>query len=412
VTQPFVSILRVVSVTRRTFLTFATLAASLVGRVRAQASPLRQPVPRDTTKVPGQPASPLGARSRFEALARSPSGTTSTTPLQSLHGTLTPSDLHFEVHRAGVPDIDPHDYRLLIHGLVDRPTIFTLEDLKTLPAVSRICFLECGGNYPRNPRGVMTPAMMAGLTSQSEWTGVPLAVLFREVGVPSHASWFLAEGQDGAAMTRSIPTWKALKDGLLAYAQNGEALRPAQGYPARLILPGWEGVANVKWVRRIKFATEPFMTREETSRYTEELADGRIRQFSFELDARSIITSPAPPTIARLGWMEIRGLAWTGRGRIARVELSTDNGLTWWDTTLDGPVLPEAHVRFRARWHWDGRAATLLSRAIDETGYVQPTLRQLIAARGLNSPGYHMNPIVGWVLDADGRLTVREDPWT
>jgi sulfane dehydrogenase subunit SoxC len=257
----------------------------------------------------------------------------------------------------------------------------------------------------------MTPEMMAGLTSQSEWTGVPLSVLFREVGVPPRATWFLAEGQDGAAMTRSIPTWKGLKDGILAYAQNGEALRPAQGYPARLILPGWEGVTNVKWVRRFKFATEPFMTREETSRYTEELADGRIRQFSFELDARSIITSPAPPAVARRGWMEIRGLAWTGRGRIVRVEVSADDGRNWWLATLDGPVLPEAHVRFRARWNWDGRAATLLSRATDETGYVQPTLRQLIAARGLNSPGYHMNPIVGWVLDADGRVTVREDPW-
>ena len=395
---------------RRAFLS-ASAAALAGGAAEGKPGGEQAASPVDTTKTPGQPASPLGARSPHETLTRAASATISTTPLQSLHGTITPADLHYEVNRAGVPAIDPRHYRLLVHGMVERPTIFTLDELKSLPAVTRICFLECGGNYPRNAKGAVTPQAMAGLTSQSEWTGVPLRVLFREVGVHPDAAWFLTEGQDAAAMTRSAPVAKALKDGMLAYAQNGEPLRPAQGYPARLLLPGWEGVANVKWVRRLEFATGPFMTREETSRYTEEIRDQGVRQFSFELDARSIITSPAPPSSARKGWIEIRGLAWTGRGRITRVEISTDDGASWSDAVLNGRVLPEAHVRFTYPWRWDGRKSTLLSRAIDETGYVQPTVQQLLRARGAESPGYHMNPIVGWVVNEDGSIVVREDPW-
>jgi sulfane dehydrogenase subunit SoxC len=253
---------------------------------------------------------------------------------------------------------------------------------------------------------------MAGLTSQSEWTGVPLSVLFREVGLQPGAAWFLAEGQDAVAMTRSAPIDKAVVHGMLAYAQNGEPLRPAQGYPLRLLLPGWEGVASVKWVRRLKIGGEPFMTREETSRYSEEIAGGSIRYYSFELDARSIITAPNPPDRVPRGRLtEIRGLAWTGRGRITRVEVSTDGGREWANADLDGPVLPHAHVRFRLPWRWDGAPATLLSRAIDETGYVQPTVAQLLAARGVSSPAYHMNPIVGWVVNEAGELVIREERW-
>ncbi len=369
--------------------------------------------PADTTKRPGLPPAEVGRRAPFEPpILRTPSATTSTTPLHRLYGTITPADLHFEVHHAGVPDIDPRQYRLLIHGLVDRPTTFTLADLKRFPSVTRIHFLECGGNYPRNATGALTPEQMAGLTSQTEWTGVPLAAIFSEVGVQAAAAWFLAEGQDGAAMTRSIPVWKGQKDAILAYAQNGEPLRPPQGYPVRLLLPGFEGNMNIKWLRRMEFAAEPFMTREETSRYTEEIASGKIRQFSFELDARSIITSPAPPEALQQGWHEIRGLAWTGRGHVRRVEVSVDNGSSWIDASLETPVLPHAHVRFRAHWRWTGAPAVLLSRATDETGYVQPTIDQLRTARGVTSPGYHMNPIIGWKVDASGAITVREDPWS
>ena len=249
---------------------------------------------------------------------------TSTTPLQDLNGTITPSDLHYEVHHSGIPAIDPSSYKLLIHGLVARPTAFSLDDLKRLPSETRICFIECAGNYPRNAPVTATPQDLAGLMSQSEWTGVPLRVLFHEVGVQPNAQWFLAEGADRVHLDRSIPVEKGLDDALVAYAQNGEPLRPAQGYPVRLVLPGWEGNTNVKWLRRLKLAVEPFMTRWETSRYSDGLPNGRVRQFSFVLDARSIITQPAAPRRIAPGWLNISGLAWSGRGRISRVDVSVD----------------------------------------------------------------------------------------
>ena len=391
------------AVTRRSFI--AGAAGVVLARGAAAGA--------GEVRTPGAPASAAGARSPFESasLVRGAAASYSTTPLHRLHGTITPSDLHYEVHHAGVPAIDPAAYRLLVHGLVDRPTVFTLDDLERFPAVTRIHFLECGGNYPKNASGAVTPAQMAGLTSQTEWTGVPLSALLDEVGVRPGAAWFLAEGGDAAALTRSVPVARARADALLAYAQNGEPLRPAQGYPVRLLLPGFEGNMNVKWLRRLEFAVEPFMTRWETSRYTEETAGGNIRQFSFELDARSIITSPAPPATVVRGWHEVRGIAWTGRGRITAVEVSVDDGATWTAAILEGPVLPHAHVRFRLPWRFDGRAVVLASRAIDETGYVQPTVAQLLAARGRDSPSYHLNPIVGWAVDADGRITLREAPW-
>ena len=367
-------------------------------------------VPPDPTKVPGPGPSPLGARSTFESPVRTFSATSSRTPLQELHGVITPADLHFERHHAGVPVIDPKNYSLLVHGMVERPTVFTLEDLKRFPSVSRICFLECSGNYALSPPEKTKAQVLAGLMSNSEWTGVPLALILREVGVKKESTWFLAEGQDAAVLTRSIPVEKAWDDALLAYAQNGEAIRPANGYPVRLLLPGWEGNANVKWLRRLEFSDQPFMTREETSHYTETIADGKIRQFSFVMDARSIITSPSHPDTVRPGWIEIRGLAWSGRGRIERVEVSFDEGKSWRAADLQAPVLSKAHTRFRHLWQWDGREATVLSRAVDETGYVQPTLRELVAARGLGT-AYHLNHIVGWRVLADGNVVYRREAW-
>lgn len=362
-------------------------------------------VPADPTKIPGAPASPLGARSAFEQPTRRAfGGAVSFTPLQDLHGTITPAALHFERHHAGIPTIDPERYELLIHGMVERPLKFSLAELKRFPTTTRICFVECSGNLSMWAKGKTTPQSLAGLTSQSEWTGVSLGTLFREVGVKPKASWFLAEGSDAAVMTRSIPVDKAFDDAMIAYAQNGEAIRPAQGYPARLLLPGWEGNTSVKWLRRIELSDGPFQTREETSKYSDSLKDGKIRQFSFVMDARSLITFPAYPVTLQPGWVEIRGLAWTGRGRITRVDVSTDGGATWLPAELQEPVLPKAHTRFRLLWKWDGRAATIMSRAHDETGYIQPTRSQLEAARGEPKGPfeYHYNPITGWQVGTDG----------
>jgi sulfane dehydrogenase subunit SoxC len=357
---------------------------------------------KDPTKVLGLLPGTLGDRSPFEKPVRKPSDTSSRTPLQDLYGAITPSDLHYERHHAGIPAIDPRKYELLIHGMVERPTIFSLSDLKRFPSLSRIFFLECSGNY-RGGKETLTPQDICGLTSQSEWTGVMLSTLFREVGIHSKATWFLAEGSDAAIMTRSIPVSKGLEDGMIAYAQNGEALRPAQGYPARLVLPGWEGNTCVKWIRRIEISDQPFMTREETSKYTEQIKD-KVRQFSFVMDARSIITFPTYPTIVEKGWIEIRGIAWSGRGKITSVEISTDAGKAWRAAELQEPVLDKAHTAFRYLWQWNGNETEMMSRAIDETGYTQPFLKQLREARGSDMGGYHMNPITAWLIKKDGTV--------
>ncbi|HEB89553.1 MAG TPA: sulfite dehydrogenase [Deltaproteobacteria bacterium] len=388
--------------------------AALAGgsSTRSGAEPLAIPDPEDPTKVPGADPSPLGERSPFERLERTTAfGRISGTPLQDLHGTLTPSDLHFERHHAGVPAIDPHRHELLIHGLVERPLKFSIADLLRFPAVTRICFLECSGNLRIDASEEITPQDLCGLTSQSEWTGVALSTLLREAGLRPSAKWLLAEGRDAALLSRSIPIEKALDDAIVAYAQNGEALRPAQGYPIRLLLPGWEGNTNVKWLRRIEVGDQPFMTREETSKYTEPLRDGRVRMFSFTMDARSIITTPTWPTRLERGWHEIRGLAWSGRGRIVRVEVSVDGGRTWQDARLAGPVLPKAHTRFGLPWKWQGGGAELSSRATDETGYVQPTKRVLIDTRGPGAIPYHLNHIVSWIVETDGRVVYKAEPW-
>jgi sulfane dehydrogenase subunit SoxC len=402
-----------VPISRRSLLAGAASAlgaGALQQLTRLQQQSGTSAVPPDPTKVPGSPTSVLGERSPFERPRRVPLGGNqgvSLTPLQDLCGIVTPADLHFERHHAGVPAIDPQLYKLLIHGMVERPMVFDLAALRRFPAVSALHFLECSGNGSasyRNIRPDLSPQLIDGLTSTSEWTGVPLATLFHEVGVQPGASWFLAEGEDAAVMARSIPIGKGWEDALIAYGQNGEPLRPEQGYPARLLLPGWEGNTNVKWLRRIEVADHPFMTREETSKYTDPLADGTARQFSFVMDAKSIISFPAyPVTLAGTGWWDVTGIAWSGRGRITRVEISTDGGNRWAPAELQAPVLPKCHTRFRYLWNWDGAEALIMSRAVDETGYVQPTLEQLRAARG---PGtfYHFNHIRAWRVRRDGSV--------
>ena len=397
---------------KRGRLTRRDLLARAAGVVGAAATaPVAGQQSIDTTRRLGRGPNGLDQRSPFVTPRRDPSSTSSRTPLQDLRGTITPADLHFERHHGGVPEIDPSRYELLVHGMVDRPTVFNLADLQRFPATSRTCFLECSGNLRRG--GPETPPqMVCGLTSQTEWTGVMLSALFAEVGADPNATWFLAEGQDAAVMTRSIPTEKAFDDAMVVYAQNGDALMPGNGYPARLLLPGWEGNASVKWLRRIELADQPFMTREETSKYTDPLADGTARQFSFVFDARSIITTPAYPETIAPGWVEIRGIAWSGHGRITRVEISTDGGRSWEPARLQEPILAKAHTRFRHLWRWQGTDAEIMSRAVDETGYVQPSREALRAERGRRARGYHLNPITGWTVQSDGRVFYRtESPW-
>lgn len=330
------------------------------------------------------------------------------TPLQDLHGTMTPNSLFFERHHAGIPDIDPAEHRLMVHGMVASPTIFTMDDLRRFPATSVVHFHECSGNslYDWSEESMAPDVQIGfGLVSQTEWTGVPLKTILAEVGADSKATWLLAEGADAAGMDRSIPMEKALDDALLAYAMNGEALRPAQGYPVRLVLPGWEGNANIKWLRRIEVGDGPWETREETSKYTDLMPDGTARQFTFVMEAKSVITFPSGGhKLADQGFHEISGLAWSGRGKITRVDVSTDGGETWQEATLQDPVLPVALTRFRFPWTWDGQAARLQSRAVDETGYVQPTMQQLVEVRGTHST-YHMNGIKTWAVDENGEVT-------
>jgi sulfane dehydrogenase subunit SoxC len=368
----------------------------------------------DPTRTPGRLVSELGRRAPAERprrLVRSPAlSSSSRTPLQDLMGTITPADLHFERHHAGVPDIQVDDHELLVHGMVDRPTVFRMADLKRYPRTSRVHFIECSGNgggiYNRDrmPTDV-TPQSIDGLLSTSEWTGVPVSTILREVGVRPGASWILAEGSDAAVMSRSVPLEKVMDDAVLAYGQNGEAIRPEQGYPLRLTLPGWEGNAQVKWLRRIEVTDRPTMTRDETSKYTDPLQGGRARQFSFVMDAKSLITFPSYPyALPDRGWWEIQGLAWSGRVRISRVDVSTDAGRTWTPAQLQSPVLSKSTTRFRHLWNWDGSETVILSRAVDETGYVQPTVQELWAARG-EGTSYHHNHQRAWKVAATGEVT-------
>jgi sulfane dehydrogenase subunit SoxC len=296
--------------------------------------------------------------------------------------------------------------------MVERPMKYTIADLKRFPSVSRLMFIECSGNGLTEWREPTLKTVQGthGLTSTSEWTGVPLSTILAEVGVEAGAAWILAEGADAAVMTRSVPIDKAWSDALLAYAQNGEAIRPEQGYPLRLILPGWEGNTHIKWLRRLEISDQPFMTREETSKYTDLVQGGKARQFSFVMEAKSVITFPSGDMkLPGPGFYEVTGLAWSGRGRIQRVEVSTDGGEGWQLAALQEPILPICHTRFRFPWWWDGAPAVLQSRCQDETGYVQPTLPQLVDARSLDGGKfgsiYHLNAIQSWAVARDGSVS-------
>jgi sulfane dehydrogenase subunit SoxC len=368
-------------------------------------------------RVPGQPFRSYGQPSRFEETTKRAifqpfggiaAGTGSSfTPLEALDGTITPNGLHFERHHNGVPDIDPAQHRLLIHGMVKRPLFFTVQGLLRYPMVSRICFIECGGNSFRNtlpqPPQV-TCGMIHGLLSCSEWTGVPMATVLAEAGLDPKGKWILAEGADSASMSRSVPLEKVLDDALIALFQNGEAIRPEQGYPMRLLLPGWLGNMSVKWLRRVKVTEGPTHTRDETSHYTDLMPDGKARQFTFVMGVKSVITHPSGGmSMQGPGFYEISGLAWTGAGRITKVEVSADGGTSWAEAALQEPVLRQSLTRFRIPWRWDGTPALLQSRATDDKGSVQETHKEWA---GHYSPvnRYHCNAIQTWGVTAQGSV--------
>jgi sulfane dehydrogenase subunit SoxC len=361
----------------------------------------------------GEPLGPYGERSPFEKAVRwrreskTPETGSSFTPLHDSLGIVTPSALHYERHHSGIPTIDPAKHRLVIHGLVDRPFSLSMAEIRRLPSVTRILVLECGGNSA-GEWGAATGADVQrsyGLVSGSEWSGVPLSLLLAEAGVQPRASWVIAEGADACRMMRSIPLAKALENSLLAYGQNGEAMRPSQGYPLRLINPGWEGNTNVKWLHSLKVTDQPYMARDETSKYSDLMPDGKARIFTYAMEAKSVITFPSGgQTLPARGLYELTGLAWSGRGRIERVEVTTDGGRTWVPAALQEPRLPIALTRFRLAWRFDGQDALIASRAIDETKYVQPSRAALIEVRGTNST-YHYNGIKVWHVRADGTVT-------
>jgi sulfane dehydrogenase subunit SoxC len=391
---------------------FLAGGAALAAGTHAQADPLRvEPymrTPGAGFSAYGLPSGHEGKVGRIFASAPGTTGTgASRTPLHLLDGMITPNPLHFERHHAGIPDIDPDAHRLLIHGMVRRPLIFSLDALARYPMESRITFLECAGNgqllNQKEPVQTGVQALQ-GLVSCAEWTGVRLSVLLQEAGLDPKAQWILAEGADAAGMSRSVPLAKVMDDALIALYQNGERVRPSNGYPMRLLLPGYEGNENVKWLRRIKVTDTPTMTKDETSKYTLLGADGKALQFVFPMEAKSLITRPSPGlALQGPGLYEISGLAWSGYGRIAKVEVSADGGKSFAPAALQEPVLSKALTRFRIPWRWDGGPAVLQSRAIDASGYAQPTRAELIARRSPKGT-YHFNGIMSWNVAQSGEI--------
>ncbi|MCP4560023.1 MAG: sulfite dehydrogenase [Bosea sp.] len=408
------------ALSRRRFLGGAAVAgAGLAGTglARAEAGkpdPLITEV-QDWSRYLGEGVDkrPYGTPSRFEKnvirrdvswLTASPESSVNFTPLHELDGIITPSGLCFERHHGGIADIDPANHRLMIHGLVDKPLVFTMEDIKRMPRQNRIHFLECAANSGMEWRGAQLNGCQFthGMVHNVMYTGVPLKVLLAEAGVKANAKWLMLEGADSSGMNRSLPIEKALDDVLIAFAMNGEALRPEQGYPLRAVIPGWEGNLWVKWLRRIEVGDQPWQAREETSKYTDLLADGRSRRFTFFMDAKSVVTNPSPQApLKQKGRNVLSGLAWSGRGTIKRVDVTLDGGKNWQHARIDGPVLDKSLTRFYVDFDWTGQDLLIQSRAMDSTGYLQPTKEELRKIRGTNSI-YHNNGIQTWHVKANG----------
>ena len=406
---------------RRQFLQGTALSSVFLGfSLPVQAQPvsaeLQQTLPDSMLKA-GSNFSNYGQPSIYEkdiirwisANPNVPGNGVSWTPLEELQGTITPNGLHYERHHNGVPDINPSSHEIMIDGLVDKPLTFSIDALKRYPQITKICFIECGGNSNAGWRSApiqSAAGYVHGLVSNAEWTGVPLRLLLNECGIQAEAKWAIAEAADGAALNVSLPIEKLLDDAILALYQNGERLRPENGYPVRLLLPGWEGIVNVKWLRQLKLVDQPAMTRDETAQYTDLLPTGKARQFSFTMQAKSLITSPSVGMTLpdNPGIYQVTGLAWSGNGKIRKVEVSADGGDTWVQAELSDPVLDRAFTRFSLPWQWQGQYAILQSRATDETGYQQPSRKTLISERGDNS-FFHYNAIVSWEINEDGQIS-------
>jgi sulfane dehydrogenase subunit SoxC len=404
----------------------AALAGAMGVGAASSTAAAAEPLANDPWSLaPGVPIPSYGQPSRFEAkTVRSlsnpklePRGSAARTPHHLLNGTITPNGLHFVIARAGFPDIDPDRHKLLIHGRVRQPMMFTVEALLRYPMVSRVTFMECGGNsaplWSKEPVQASVQALH-GLVSCAEWSGVRLSQLFEEVGIDPEAKWFLAEGADAPTMHRSIPVTKAMDDAIIALYQNGERINPSNGYPMRLLLPGYEGNMNVKWLRRIKVVDAPIMAQNETMAYTILLPSGKAWQFFYPQEVKSFISNPSPGMmLTGPGFYEISGLAWSGNGRISKVEVSADGGNSFALAALQTPVLSKALTRFRTPWHWDGTPAVLLSRATDEAGNVQPSRVAFLAERGAPRgnaavtafPMEHCNMISSWGVSAKGEVT-------
>ena len=418
--DPLVQLYKGAKPSRRNFLAGALAAGgATVGATMAKGQ--AAPDPAITEKQPwaqflgeGVDANPYGVPSEFEAhvvrrnvpwLTADAVSSVNFTPLHEMDGIITPSGLCFERHHGGIAEVDPAQHRLMINGLVDNPLIFTMQDLMRFPRENHVYFLECAANSGMEWAGAQLNGCQFthGMIHNVMYTGVPLRLLLEEAGVKTTGKWLLAEGADASGMTRSIPMEKALDDCLVAFKMNGEALRPEQGYPVRLVVPGWEGNMWVKWLRRLEVGDQPWHHREETSKYTDLLADGQARRFTWEMDAKSVITNPSPqaPITHGPGPMVLTGVAWSGRGTIPRVDVTIDGGITWHQARMSGPSFSKSMHRFYYDFDWDGRPMLLQSRAHDSTGYVQPTKDQLREIRGENSI-YHNNGIQTWAVNEQG----------
>ncbi len=406
-------------VSRRWLLRTGLPAASALGLSSGLVHAKELEVP-DWSTSPGLDLTGYGQPSPFESevvrpkLPLFPEGIgdgsgVSFTPLEKLAGTITPNGLFFERHHSGIPEIDPAKHQFAIHGLVERPLVFTVEALLRYPMVTKTCFIECAGNSLFNSfdeAQQRTAGEIHGLIGNAEWAGVSLAQLLDEAGVSPQGKWLVAEGADAAKMSRSIPIEKAINgDAFIALYQNGERIRPEQGYPMRLVVPGWQGSMNVKWLRRIKVVSAPVYTKDETSKYTLLQKDGKSRQFTYEMGVKSVITSPSPgKELGAKGLYQISGLAWSGAGRITRVEVSADGGVTWADAMIPDQTPARALTRFQLPWQWGGQPAVLMSRATDETGAVQPTREAWYEPYAANQL-FHQNAIQAWAVSNNGGIS-------
>jgi sulfane dehydrogenase subunit SoxC len=402
----------------------ALAAAATVSAPRAQAADDANIVTLpDHTKALGQGVAARGygvpsvheknlQRRESPGLTRVSQAGVSFSPLQGLFGIITPNGLHFERHHQGWWDIEPDKHRLMVNGsddaMLKKPMVFTMDDLMRLPSVSRMHFIECGANTGMEWGNVAVPTVQYthGMISCSEFTGVPLKTLLDMCGADyKRGKFVLAEGADGSSMTRTIPM-SLIDSGevLVAYGQNGEMLRPENGYPLRLVVPGVQGVSWVKYLRRIELGDMPYATKDETIHYVDLMPDGQHRQYTSIQEVKSVITSPSGgQVLLDKGFHNVTGLAWSGRGKVRKVDVSADGGRTWRAARMEGPVLSKCLTRFNFDWSWDGKPALLLSRATDETGHIQPTYAELRKVRGTRSI-YHNNAIQTWLVSENGEV--------